>query len=66
MKTDRLGLIRTNYSLKPVSFMEIGKEVLSDSSDVQSIVQAHSNLNRSLKIVGFGLLGLFTVHKFIK
>lgn len=66
MKTDRLGLIRTNYSLKPVSFMEIGREVLSDSPTVQSVVQAHSNLTNSLKVVGFGLFGLFVVHKFIK
>jgi len=66
MKTDRLGLIRTNYSLKPVSFIEIGKEVLSDSSDVQSIVHAHSNLTSSLKVLGFGLFGLFAIHKFIK
>lgn len=64
--TDRLGLIRTNYSRESISFMKIGQEVLSDSPTVQSVVQAHSNLTASLKVLGFGLLGLFTIHKFIK
>lgn len=66
MKTDRLGLIRTSYSINPISFMEIGREVLTESPTVKSVVQAHSNLNTSLKIVGFGLFGLFAVRQFIK
>lgn len=46
--------------------MEIGKEVLSDSPTVQSVVQAHSNMKTGLKVVGFGLLGLFAIHQFMK
>lgn len=66
MKTDRLGLIRTNYSLQPVSFMKIGQEVLTESPTVMSVAQSYSNLTTSLKVVGFGLFGLFAVRQFIK
>jgi hypothetical protein len=65
-KTDRLGLIRTNYGLKPISFMNIGKEILSDSPTVQTVVKAHSNMETGLKVVGFGLLGLFAFRQFTR
>ena len=66
MKTDRLGIIRQNLSTKTISFMEIGREILQDTPTVQTVVKAHSSLNTGLKVVGFGLLGLFAVRQFIK
>ncbi len=66
MKTDRLGLIRTNYTIPPISFTKIGQEILTDNPTFQTVTQAHKNLTNSLKVVGFGLFGLFAVRQFIK
>jgi hypothetical protein len=46
--------------------MKIGQEVLTESPTVMSVAQSYSNLTTSLKVVGFGLFGLFAVRQFIK
>jgi hypothetical protein len=63
---DRLGLIRSSYNLKSISFIHIGKEILSDSPTVQTVVSAHETMETGLKVVGFGLFGLFAIRQFTK
>jgi len=65
-KTNRLGLIESNYNLTSVSFLRIGKEILEDSPTVQTVVKANDSMKTGIKVVGFGLFGLFAIRQFIK
>jgi hypothetical protein len=46
--------------------MEIGKEIITNSPTVQSVTDAHDKMMTGIKVVGFGLFGLFAVRQFIK
>jgi hypothetical protein len=64
--SDRLGLIRSNYSRELISPMKIGKEILADSPTVQIVSGAYGTMKTSLKIVSLGLLGLYGIRVFLK
>lgn len=51
---------------KPVSLMMIGAEVLMQSPTVAAAVVSHKKMQTSLRVVGFGIVGLFAVHNYLK
>jgi hypothetical protein len=65
-KTNRLGLIESNYSRKLVSFVEIGREFLGDSPTVLTVSKAYDSTKTGVRVLGFGLFGLFAIRQFTK
>jgi hypothetical protein len=54
------------YNSKPISLMRIGHDLIKDTEPIRNIRAAHDNLSSGLKIVGWGLFGLFAIHQFTK
>ena len=51
---------------KPISLMKVGTEVLMNVPSVASTIAAHQRLQSGLRIVGFGVVGLFGIHSYLK
>ena len=64
MKRNRLGAIKEVYTSKPISLLQVGSEVLRNSSTVQSVQDSYDKMNTGLTVVSFGLFGLFAIRQF--
>lgn len=52
------------YEGKSVSIIGLTKDFLMDSKEVRETVEAHDRMVTGIKVVGWGLFGLFVVKKF--
>lgn len=56
-----------NFAIgKGISLSRVAGEVIENSPTVQSVANGYSSMTKGLKVLGYGLFGMFVIRQFTK